>query len=84
MSTIAQSDFIPLKPDQIEMLVFILSRIKADQSTLFEHITAAMMLAKNNYIDLDDYAFQVAMTGSEKDAFIKYCHQALELNGIFN
>lgn len=75
----AESNIIPLTPDQREVINFTLVRVKKNENTLYEIIYVAMILVKHGYVDPEDYHIKVAIEG-EKQTFINLVEEALWLN----
>lgn len=80
MSTFSQElEAKPIPKDQLEILDFVLKNVEKDDFSMFEIMMAALILARYEYVTLEDYSVKVSLYG-EKQTFIDLSKEALELN----
>jgi hypothetical protein len=69
----------PIPKDQLEIISFVLAKVENDEYSLFEIMMSALILARYNYVTIEDYSVKVSLYG-EKQTFIDISKEALELN----
>lgn len=80
MSTFSQElEAKPIPKDQLEILDFVLKNVEKDDFSMFEIMMAALILARYEYVAIEDYSVKVSLYG-EKQTFIDLSKEALELN----